>query len=292
MLVQTVADQSSGVREAHATVWVVGGDYFDAMRIPIRAGRIFGPTDDSQSPKMWLVDDVLAERLFSGERPIGQHIDWPGPVRPTIIGVVGAVKKADLSLPDEPSLYWSYHQYPQPEMSVVMRSTLGNTVAAAVMRSVVRDIDPNLPVFDLMSLDQGIQRSVGPRLLASEVLATFAVVALALSALGMFGVLNYMTTRRRREIGIRIALGADARRVVHSVVRTALITATFGMVVGIALFVAFGQLLGSLVFGVGPRDPLTLVVGIAVVLAGTLTASYAPARRAASIDPVSVLREE
>jgi len=292
LLVQTIGGAASAVREAHATVWIVGGDYFDAMRIPIHAGRRFDPTDDSRSPKVWLVDDVLAERLFSGQRVIGQHIDWPGPIPPTIIGVVGAVKKADLSLPDEPSLYWSYHQYPQPEMSVVVRSTLSNAAAASAMRNAVRDIDPQLPLFDLMSLDQGIQRSVGPRRVASDVLAIFAAVALALSTLGMFGVLNYVTTRRRREIGIRVALGADARRVVNSVVQTALITAAIGTLIGSVLFLALGQMLGSLVFGVGPRDPLTLAIGVGVVLIGAVAASYAPARRAASVDPVSVLREE
>jgi putative ABC transport system permease protein len=292
MLVQTVGDAVRAVREAHTTLWIVGGDYFDAMRIPIRAGRKFDATDNASSPKVWLVDSSLAQRLYDGERAIGQHIDWPGPVEPTIIGVVGAVKKTDLSLPDEPSLYWSYGQYPQPEMSVVVRSTLGDVPAAAAMRNAVRELDPDLPIFDLMSLDQGIQRSIGPRRLASNILATFAAVAVALAALGMFGVLNYVTTRRRREIAIRIALGADARRVVRAVVRTAVTTAVLGIAIGIVVFLALGRVLGSLVFGVGPRDPLTLAVGVGVALIGALAASYIPAGRAASVDPVTALRED
>jgi putative ABC transport system permease protein len=291
MLVKAIHDGAPSGADMRATVWIVGGDYFNAMRIPVRDGRTFGPADNVATPRVWLTDEALARQLFPGERAIDKHIEWQPPF-PTIVGVVGSVKKSDLAAPDEPSLYWSYQQYPQAEMAVVVRSTLGSAVAGPMMRQAVRDLDPSLPVFDLMPVEQSIAKSVGPRRLASGVLVAFALLSLSLAVLGMYAVLSYTTARRTKEIGIRLALGANAGDVVRGVVRNAVLVACGGIIIGVALFMTLGHILSSLVFGISPRDPVTMTIGVAIVMTVAVAASVAPARRASTIDLIEALRKE
>jgi putative ABC transport system permease protein len=278
--------------EVHTSLWIVGGDYFRAMGIPIHAGRTFETSDNAASPRVWLVDDVLAKRLFPDASAVGKEIEWPVPPAPGIVGVVGSIKKTDLAQPDEPSLYWSYAQYPQSDLSVILRTTLAAKDALPMMRAVVRDIDPDLPAFDLMPLEQGIDESLAPRRVGLDVLVAFAIVSLALAVLGIYGVLSYATTLRTREIGIRIALGAESTTVMRDVLWRGGKLVAVGVAVGVAIFVAAGRVVSSLVFGVSAHDGVAMGIGVGAIALASLAGVWLPARRAAGVEPAVALRAE
>lgn len=286
-----VATEGAARPTVHASIWVVGGEYFRAMGIPLLAGRTFTSADGPRSPRVWLMDPLLARGLFGSHAAVGAHVAWQSPP-PTIVGIVGAVKKSDLAHPDQPSVYWSYQQYPGPDLTVVMRSALPSSAAARVMREAVRELDPALPVFDMAPMTQGIARSLGPRRLGTAVLTAFAALALLLATLGVYSVSSYATSQRTKEIGIRIALGARPGQVLRLMLGSEALLAGAGIVAGSVVFALLGPALSSIVYDLSPRDPLTFVIAAAALLFAALLASWIPARRAAGIDAMEALRAE
>ena len=274
----------------HANTEVVAGDYFRAMGIPLLRGRIFAPAD-AQGDEHVIIDEYLAKSFFSNEDPIGKQIVHNN--RATIIGVVGSVAVEYLGQSPHPMIY---HYWPQNpwlgRATAVIRSTMPNATVTALARSVVRDLDPQLPVFDVRSMPERISASLTPRRLAMYVLVGFAALSLALSVLGIYGVISYSTAQRTQEIGIRMALGANPRDVTRMVLRDAMILTAVGVVAGGLLFLGVGRVLASVLYGIGPRDPLTIATGVVVLAGVALVASYVPARRAARIDPLVALRGE
>jgi ABC-type antimicrobial peptide transport system permease subunit len=176
--------------------------------------------------------------------------------------------------------------------TAVVRSSLADEQVARLARAAVHDIDPQLPVFDIKSMPERISASLTPRRLAMYVLLGFAVLSLALSVLGIYGVISYSTAQRTQEIGIRMALGASARDVTRMVLGGAMTLAAIGVAAGAVLFLAAGRIVASLLYGIGPRDPLTIGAGVSVLAAVALLASYVPARRAARVSPLVSLRSE
>jgi putative ABC transport system permease protein len=189
-----------------------------------------------------------------------------------------------------------YHYWPQnPWLSgatAVMRSSLPNVTVASLARSAVRDLDPQLPVFDVKSMPERISASLMPRRLSMYVLMGFAALSLALAVLGIYGVISYSTSQRTQEIGIRMALGADPRDVTRMVLRGAMALTTAGVLVGAVLFLGASRVVASILYGIGPRDPLTIAGGVIVLAAVAFFASYIPARRAARVDPLVALRSQ
>ncbi len=287
----TILKTPSGV-EVHASIWIVGGDYFRAMRIPLQAGRVFDPSDVLQrrnGPRTWIVDEALARRLFPGRSPLAQHIDS---YNANIVGEVGAIKKSDVAHDDVPSVYWTYDEAPQPTLSAVVRTSLDAQAAMRLMRAAVHDLDPKLPVFDLMPLEQGIDDSLAPRRIGFGVLATFAAMSLVLAVLGVYGVASYSTARRTREIGIRIALGADASRVTAGIIGDGARLWAIAVAVALVVIFALGRTLSAFIFGVSPYDIATIAGGILAIGVAVFAANWIPARRAAHVDPAITLRVE
>jgi putative ABC transport system permease protein len=274
----------------HANTEVVAGDYFRAMGIPLLRGRAFGTADENGAESV-IVDEYLAKSFFGADDPIGKPIIHNN--RATIIGVVGNVTQEYLGQPPHPTIYHFYQQEPWISgANAVIRSRLPDERVVTMARSAVREIDPLLPVFDVKSMTERISASLTPRRLAMYVLIGFAALSLALAMLGIYGVISYSTAQRTHEIGIRMALGAEPREVTRMVITGALTLAGIGVTAGMVLFLGAGRIVATLLYGVGPRDPLTIVGGIVLLGVVSLLASYIPARRAARVDPLAALRNE
>jgi putative ABC transport system permease protein len=274
----------------HANTEVMAGDYFRAMGIPLLRGRTFTPAD-ADGPENVIIDEYLAKSFFGNEDPIGKPIIHNN--KATIVGVVGSVAVEYLGQAPHPMIY---HYWPQnPWLSgatAVMRSSLPNETIASLARSAVRELDPQLPVFDVKSMPERISASLMPRRLSMYVLMGFAALSLALAVLGIYGVISYSTSQRTQEIGIRMALGADPRDVTRMVLRGAMALTTAGVLVGAVLFLGASRVVASILYGIGPRDPLTIAGGVIVLAAVAFFASYIPARRAARVDPLVALRSQ
>jgi putative ABC transport system permease protein len=274
----------------HANTEVIAGDYFRAMRIPLLRGRTFERGDDMQAPVV-IIDEYLARTFFGSEDPIGKQIQHNQ--RATIIGVVGNVAPNELGEANHATVYHHYPENPWLNFTtLVIRSALTTEAVSSLARKVVRDLDPALPLYDVKPMEEWIGGSVVPQRLAMLVFAGFAVVSLALAVLGIYGVVSYSTAQRTNEIGIRMALGARTRDVTLMVLRNAFVLTSIGLGIGGVIFLAAGRLVASVLYGVSPRDPLTIIGCIVFLSAIALFASYVPARRAARTDPLVALRAQ
>ena len=282
-----------GEEERHANTQIVHGDYFKAMGIPLLRGRTFEPTDNKPGAPVAIIDEQLARQYFEpGADPIGKKITQ-GPEPGTIIGVVGHVQQNELGDPPKATVYHYYPHYARISfMSLMIRSSLPAQVIASRARAVVRQLDSALPVYDVKPMGQRISDSVAARRLAITVLAGFAGLSLLLAVLGVYGVMSYTTSQRTKELGIRVALGADPRDIVRMVLVGGIALTGIGVLMGAAAFLGLGGVLRELLYGVAPHDPVTMALCIAVLIGAALTACYLPARRAARVDPVTALREE
>src|SRR5213596_3839453 len=279
----------------------VMGDYFGTMGIPIVDGRAFERTDNASQGKVAIVNETLAKRIWKGQNPIGQRLRPPGgsfgashDVWHTVIGVAKDVRQGGVERPAGTELYVSLDQHgvAPPSMNVVMRTTLPPAALSGTIERVVREVDAAVPVVRLRDMDSVFAESIRqPRLLA-QLLGAFAGLAMLLAAVGTYGVLSYMATERRREIGIRIALGAARSSVVALVMKQGLQLTAIGVTIGLAGALALNRLIASLLFGVQPTDTVTIAFVIATITAVAVVASWLPAWRASRLDPNVVLRDE
>ena len=279
-------------------------DYFETMGIPIVQGRSFQPADAASSGMVAIVNETLVQTFWKGLHPIGQRLrPCCGDQVPwyTVIGVAKDVKQGGVDRRTGTELYFYTDQtarVPPPvgtapgTMNVVLRTTLPPAALRQTIDGLVGEADPSVPVVRLREMDAVFEESIRqPRLLA-QLLGGFAALALLLAAIGTYGVLSYMVAARRREIGIRMALGADRRRVLSHVMSQGLTPTTAGIVTGIAGAFALNHLIASLLFGVQPTDPSTLAGVVATIGVVAAIACWLPAWRAARLDPNVVLREE
>jgi predicted permease len=275
---------------------VVGGRYFQAMDIPLLRGRFFDDQDTADKPRVVIVDEYMAGQLWPGEDPLGKRIRFgdlasPGPWA-TVVGIVGRVKQYAFDSDGRIALYFSQTQAPSRAMYVAVRSRGEPKALAPSVRAAISEIDPDLPVYRLRPMTQWVDQSLARNRFAMLLVSLFAVLALALTSVGVYGVIAYLVAQGRREIGIRMALGATERAVLGLVLREGMTVAFYGGVIGLAAAFGLTRLMESLLFGVSGTDPLTFAT-VALVLTGTaLIASYVPARRAARIDPLVSLRAE
>jgi putative ABC transport system permease protein len=283
--------------EPEAQVRMASPGYFGTMGIPLKRGRAFSPSDRNGAPRVFVISEETARRYFPGEDPIGRKIQfgWSRDgdrLAGEIVGVVGDVRQAKLSGELTPHAYVPFDQWPVEELTVVMRTRTDPTATLRAARTVVESLDRDLPVYDAVTLDTLVSKSLGQPRFYLLLLIVFAGLAVVLAAVGIYGVMAYTVQQRTREIGIRIALGASAERVVGMVVRRGLTLAVLGVALGTAGAYAVTRVLRSLLYGVGERDPLTFVA-VAVLLAlVALLASWVPARRAARVDPLAAMRAE
>jgi predicted permease len=278
----------------------VMGDYFGTMGIPIVAGRGFERTDNASQGKVIIVNETLAKRIWKGQNPIGRRLRPPGgsfggdDAWHTVIGVARDVRQRGVERPAGTELYVSLDQHgvSPPSMNVVMRTTLPPSALSGTIQRVVHEVDAAVPVVRLRDMDSVFAESIRrPRLLA-QLLGAFAGLALLLAAIGTYGVLSCMVTERRREIGIRVALGADRSRVLTQVMKQGLQVTALGVIIGLAGALAVNRLIASLLFGVQATDTVTIASVIATITAVAVVASWLPAWRASRLDPNVVLRDE
>lgn len=274
---------------------IVTPDYFRALGIPLLRGRGFTNADRAGSPAVALIDATAARTLWPSEDPIGQRIryvwehDWI-----TIVGVVGDVKRDSLSGTAEPSLYLPMSQSAGQEMTLVIRAK-GDADAheiASALHHVVAEIDPAVPVSDVRSLDRSVAESAARTRFATTLLVLFAVVALLLGATGIYGLMTSAVSRRTREIGVRMALGATSRGVLRMVISESAAVAAIGVLLGLTGAIACTRLLRGLLFGVGTVDIGVLAAVAALLALVAIIAAIAPARRASRIDPLQAIRAE
>jgi predicted permease len=269
--------------------------YLHTMRIPIVRGRGFSDRDRLNAPAVALVSEAMARRLWKGEDPIGQRLTiafFPEAVR-EVVGIVKDVKERGLAAEGTASIYLPFAQVPATFGAVVVRTRLAAPEALAKsLAAAVHAIDPDQPFVDVMPMEMVITRSVADRRATMYLLAAFAAFALVLAAVGLYSVLAYSVRRRVREIGIRMALGADRRGVVRMVIADALRPTIVGLVVGVLAAVAIRRVVESLLFGVSPSDPVTFAAVSALLVVVALCASALPAYSATRVDPMLALRDE
>ena len=280
--------------QLNANTRAVSTDFFRAMGIPLIKGRVFTEKDSGDAPKVMLVNETLARRFFAGEDPIGKRaIVYPFKEPCEIVGIVGDVKHRSLDTEAGPEFYLSYLQSPQPEMSLVARTTSSDPAGLAnTIQSTVLQLDKDQPVSDVKTMNQLLGESTASRRFNMLLLGIFAFIALVLASVGIFGVMSYTVTQRTHEIGIRMALGAQVRDVFKLVVGQGMILVLIGVSLGTLGAFAVTRLMSSLLYGVSATDPLTFV-GVALLLAAiAFLACLIPARRATKVDPMVALRYE
>jgi len=283
--------------EPSADIRVVDSGYFSAMGIPLLAGRDFTEHDNAGSARVVLVNETLARKFWPNpnENPIGRHItmkDWGPPLTGEIVGVVGDIKTNGLDTVVGPMLYWPYYQFGQIFNYMVVRTDGDPLRLASAVKSRIWSVDKDQPVSQIQTMNQILSDSVARRRLSVVLLGVFAWVALLLAAAGIYGVVSYSVTQRTREIGIRVALGAERVDVLQLIVAQAAKLALAGELLGFLVVLGLTRLLVSMLFGIAAADPLTFA-GVAILLtAVALAACYVPARRAMRVDPIVALRYE
>ncbi len=267
--------------------------YFDAMQIPLRRGRDFGSTDADGAPAVMIVSETLGRTLFPGEDPVGRVVAIDAGDRAPrfeVVGIVGDVRVSGVTDPLTMTAYFPHAQRPAAGMRIAVRYA-GPSVAAP-LRDLVHDLDPDVPLAGLRTMDDILADAVAFPRTVTLALAAFAAVALLLAALGLYGVLAFQVAQRRREIGIRIALGARRSVVLSDVVRRGLTLVGLGAAFGIPATLLGGRLLADQLYETSTRDPVTLGAVIALLVAATLAACVIPAWRALRVDPAMALRSE
>ena len=289
-------ETARGASMPHAESWAATPGYFSAMRIALLRGRIFTSADTAGSLPVVVVDDALARAYFGPEDPLGKRIDFEGGPRSrawrVVIGVVRTIKARALDDEPRPAFYVPFSQSHEPILTLVARVEGDPARYAGALRRAVEAADPDQPVGTVAPLTSLLSDSVAQRRAAVGILGAFAATALLLAAIGLYGILAYSVARRRREIGIRIALGARRRRIVGMILRESGRMLAAGLAGGLLAALLLTRFLSSLLYGVGAVDPATFTVVAASLAAVGLFASYLPARRAARIDPMAALRTE
>jgi len=269
--------------------------YFSAMEIPLVRGRYFTDQDGPDTPPVMLISQTAAQRLWGPEDPVG-HIIRLGSNKNvtqfTVVGVVGDVRSTALSRDPSPTMYFPAANRMWPLMDIVVRTQMEPMSAISAVRQKIHELDSELPMSTIRTMDQWVtSNAVQPRL-NSVLLAVFAMVALLIAAIGIFGVLTYSVNQRTREIGVRMALGAQRTNVLRLVVREGMLVALAGIGAGLAGAIALSRLLATLLFGVNARDFATFATVTAVLVIVALISCYLPARRATRVDPIIALRYE
>jgi len=283
--------------EPWAMMRVASPGYFRVMRIPFTSGRDFAAGDTAAAPGVAIVNETAARKYWPGDNPIGKSIKLHAGIsslaqRPRqIVGVVGDVRFDGLDTDPRPEVYLPYAQHPVDVLLMAVRTAGDPRGLVGDARAVIRRLDPHVPIASIATMEELLADSVAARRFSLMLLTAFAAVALALSAIGIYGVLSYTVGQRTKEIGVRMAMGAARSQVVRLVVGEGLALAVFGLVLGVAATLAVARVIEGLLFNVRPYDPATFAGVGAALMAVALAASYLPARRAAGVDPVAALRE-
>jgi putative ABC transport system permease protein len=276
--------------------------YFAAMEIPLHRGRLLAVSDVQQGLAVAVIDDNMARTLWPGEDPIGKRLrGWNAqsqndPEYPwlTVVGIVGGVHYDGLDVRPRPQLYRPVAQGLRvwPGMTFVVRAGRDPAALAAAARAAVRQLDPTQPIAGVRTLERVVADSVAPRRFALQLLGIFACLALALAAVGVYGVTYDSIVQRTRELGLRIALGAQPRQVLSLLAARAGALVVLGLAIGLAAALAATRAMSSMLYGVSPADPATYAGGALLLILAALLAVWIPGRRATHLDPMTALRSD
>jgi predicted permease len=283
--------------EFHARYHMATPGYFSAMGVPLLEGRYFTGADRKGAPWVLITNRAMAQRYWPGENVIGKRISFEDDPKKdadwmTIVGVVGDVKDQPNGPGAEPAFWWSENQTAQPDMSIAVRTQSDPHQVAGGLRDAVHRIDPELAVADVKLMNQVADASVSTPRFTFVLVSLFAGLAILLAGIGAYGVIAYSVTQRTPEFGLRVALGAQRGELLRMVLGQSARLVVPGIILGLVLASSLGRILQTLLYGVRPADPLILASVTLLVLIVSLLASYAPARRAALADPMSILRAE
>jgi putative ABC transport system permease protein len=272
---------------------VVSADYFRAMGIPLRRGRGFMASDNSGGAGVAIINEQAARRFFPNEDPIGKRVIMNGRDKYEIVGIIGDLKHGNLKETTRPEIYMHALQASlRTWMDLVVRTEGDPGIMAAGVRGAIRAVDPDQPVYNLMTMEGRLARSIAAHRFNALLLGLFAAVAMILAAGGIYGVMSYTVTQRTYELGVRMALGAQRGDVISLVIRQGMSVALIGIGAGVIVALALTRLMKGLLYEVGTSDPMTYAIVTALMSAVALIACYLPARRATRVDPMIALRSE
>jgi len=265
---------------------------FQSLRIPLIAGTTFDARDDIDGPPRVIVNQTMARQLWPNESPIGKRarVMMFNGITPEVIGVVGDVRLADARTPARATAYLADTKFTSPSRDVIVRASGDATALVASIRAAVTSLDPAVPVYEVTTMDALIGRTLARDRFTAVLLAAFAVVSLVLAGVGIYGVFAGDVAQRRKEIGIRVALGAPSGGVVAMVMRRALTRALIGVALGTAGALVAARAMASLLYGVGSADPASFVGVAVLLLAVAVAATLVPALRAARVSPLVAIR--
>jgi len=273
----------------------VGPDFFEAMGLPLLAGRGFGAQDTESSPKVAVISEAMAQRMFPNSSPLGKRFGMGGPEHSEDIEIIGVVKDAkygNLMEEPRPMAYYPYSQ------SIIFLSNLEVSFSGepgaitAETRRAIKDVHRDLPIVDAVRMSEHVGRSLVQQKLIARLSSFFGVLALLLACIGLFGIMSYSVTKRTNEIGIRMALGAGRADVMRLVLREGMTPVIIGVAIGLPAAIMGARLIATLLFGLQPSDPLTISVATVLLLGVAALAGYLPARKASRVDPMTALRCE
>ena len=277
---------------------LVNPDYFKVMQAPLVRGRFFTEADEDERPRVAIIDESTARRYWTGRDPLGRRIRMGQGAWMKVVGVVKDIKQDGLDMDGVPHVYVPMYQewdvspgYVFRDFCIALRTPLAKSALEPEIRREVASVDPKLPVYDVASMNELLDRSLASRRFSAQLVGAFAGVALLLAAIGIYGVLAYMVGQRSREIGLRMALGATRSDILRLVMRKGAILAGVGVAAGVTLSASASSLMAGLLYGVRPHDPAIFLAVPLVLLAVALLASYLPGRRATKVDPMLALRE-
>jgi len=286
-----------GEKFINADVRMISGHYFQAMEIPLREGRFFNENDTADKPRVAIIDDYMAQQLWPNQDPIGKRLHIGG-INETdspwimVVGVVGRIKQYTLDSDSRIAYYLPQTQYVTRAMNVVTRADKDPAALTGAVKQQIREINPDLPLYNVSTMQQRFDNSLARRRFTMLVLGTFSAISLGLAAIGVYGLIAYLVGQGSREVGIRLALGATPANIKMLIVRGGVTLALWGVGIGSMGALATGRLMRSLLFGVGANDFVTFVAVPSLLALIAFVASYIPARRASRIDPSISLRCE
>ena len=288
-------EPESGDHGGAEDVNFVGNTFFETMGIPLIAGRRFGAQDTSSSLRVAILNQSLAKKRFPNINPIGKRFRSSGPANAwvQIVGICADTRYANLRDVPPPQFFMPYVQQPAVGgMSYALRTRLGPAELVPALRQIVQKADRDLPLIDIRTQQEQIDANMQIERTFAALTAGFGVLALALACVGIYGIMAYSVANRRNEIGIRLALGAQPGQVRGMILRESTWLAAAGTVAGVAAALALSRLVKTMLYGIQPNDPATITAGVIILLAVALAASWIPARRAASVEPMEALRHE
>ena len=272
----------------------VTAGYFETIGIPIKRGRSFEDRDDEDHALVVVINEAMARQFWPNENPVGKRLKFGDENWRTIVGIVGNVHHQGLAIAPAPEMYIPWGQVPNVEVrpTIVVRSFMEPASLTNALRKAAAEVDPEVPMDQVATMDQFVTGSVSEARFRSAVISLFALLALFVASIGVYGVMSYLVSQRMREFGIRMAVGATRGAVFALILRQGAKLTAIGVAIGLVAAALFGRLIASLRYDVKPLDATTLTGVSALLVAVALLASYVPARRAVNADPMDSLRHE